>query len=713
MERVRFEQLGPVVVSDPNRTDVACFVGFIAPRDVAVPEPIERWLGEQGWLPTPVYGNQLDERGPFARDSARALRDVPVPIDTWDAFEQLFESDRRDPDSPLSLGSSLAAAVRSFFAEGGRKCYVVPVGDFASSLAWHQVAVATEFQSDFFFEDFSASRDPRLGEGWIEPDAPGERRFARRDGALRVFTGDGQGIALIERRPVAGDYAVAATLSSANLLAEGGVVARYQDEDNYYFATLTPAGGDAAAVIGRRQGGVDTVLDRRSIRERRGVPLELLLSLNGPALELRVDGDLVATADDTALPSSGRAGLIGRPTASVASRRTALLSLLLPGFGAGPAVTASDPSSWHGFAHVLGLPDVSFVCMPDLPEIVARPPEPLETARRPAAAVTHFVPCAVEHLPAPDTGQVRGQAPRCDAQGFAEWATALQAATSLLVREAREIQLVASIPIPEPGSEPARSLPRYLERHLGLGLDADVSAGALPEPGVAPVGLASSFLQLVYPWVRSGSGRDLAEGLEAPEGPLIGLLARNALQHGTFRSAAGTPIDVLEIVPTLSREERMTQIGRYAFEDRVTLFGPTPRGLQLLSDVTTSGSDGYRQAALGRMIALVVRAARTVGEDLVFESSGENLWSRVQSRLDEVLLRLLAAGALRGNARSAFQVRCDRSTMSQNDLDAGRVIAMVQLQAALPIDRITVALALEDGGRIALLGRGVSSEEAA
>src|SRR5262245_18994404 len=63
----------PPVVSDPNRVDVACFVGFVRRRPTPVPEVIQRWLYENGWA-TP----------PYARPELEALLDVPVPIDTWD-----------------------------------------------------------------------------------------------------------------------------------------------------------------------------------------------------------------------------------------------------------------------------------------------------------------------------------------------------------------------------------------------------------------------------------------------------------------------------------------------------------------------------------------------------------------------------------------------------------------------------------------------------
>src|SRR6185503_8527121 len=54
-----------------------------------------------------------------------------VPIDTWEVFDYLFAWEQRPLDSQGRhlCTSYLGAAVRSYFAQGGRKCYVVRVGD--------------------------------------------------------------------------------------------------------------------------------------------------------------------------------------------------------------------------------------------------------------------------------------------------------------------------------------------------------------------------------------------------------------------------------------------------------------------------------------------------------------------------------------------------------------------------------------------------------
>ncbi len=86
------------------------------------------------------------------------------------------------------------------------------------------------------------------------------------------------------------------------------------------------------------------------------------------------------------------------------------------------------------------------------------------------------------------------------------------------------------------------------------------------------------------------------------------------------------------------------------------------------------------------------------------------MWGRVREGLQRLLAGLFQYGALRGaTAAEAFHVRCDRSTMSQNDLDAGRVIVTVQFQAALPIERITVVLGLHEGGQVSVLDSGSES----
>ena len=527
-----FEVEPPLILPVPNRADVACFIGLVARRDTDLPEALHKWLITQGWLQSPA-----DNREPAWPD----LEDLPVPLESWEMFDRLFAWDRR-PCQPTDTPSSaepwshtyLGAAVRSFFAQGGRRCYVVRVGD------------------------------P------LPLNAPREQRRAR-------------------------------------------------------------------------------------------------------------------------------------------------LAKLLPGYPQRLSATPLHRDSWRGIGLLFGLPDVSYVGLPDLPDLVACPIPLLSKTTQPSQS-EQFVECTQAQSVPTDQRALVQQEPRCDLGGYAVWASALALVANMLRRLQREVQLVAALPLPLPESDGAIALQDYLALLVeGEPGDADSATG---EPvfvpplaygvGDHPQGLASAFVQLVYPWVGTPGSLRLPGQLESPEGVLIGLLARNALTRGSFRSAAGLPLaDVNRLEPTLTRAQLFTPHGQarpHTLLERVSLLGPTPAGLRLLSDVTTSLNASYRPASVNRLVTAIVRAARSLGEAVSFEPAAESLWNRLKSDLDALLLGLWQAGALAGaSPGQAFSVRCDRSTTRQADLDNGRVIAEVQFTAAVPIEQIHVVLALSQGGQVSLV----------
>src|ERR1019366_393173 len=104
MSRLVFDYEGPVAESDPARTDIACFVGLVRWSGALVPSSIQTWLTTRGWLD-----------GPAARPLS-PIFDIPIPIDNYSTFASLFDPGGTD----TSFGTDyLAAAVRSFFAQGG------------------------------------------------------------------------------------------------------------------------------------------------------------------------------------------------------------------------------------------------------------------------------------------------------------------------------------------------------------------------------------------------------------------------------------------------------------------------------------------------------------------------------------------------------------------------------------------------------------------
>jgi hypothetical protein len=338
----------------------------------------------------------------------------------------------------------------------------------------------------------------------------------------------------------------------------------------------------------------------------------------------------------------------------------------------------SDRSSWRGAAHAFGLPDVSLLCLPDLADVFAVdvPIPPLDPPAR--AGSVGFEACtAPGPLPPLDHAFRTVPAPRCDDDGYRAWAAAIERIAWMLDGDAPDVQLVAALPLPTADARAAKEPAAFVNDTFPPGL-----------PG------ASRAVQLVYPWASTPRSAELPEGLESPDAVLAGVLARNALQRGAFHSAAGLDLfDVDELAPIVERAE----IAR-GIDDRVCILGPTPGGLRVLSDVTLAPRGAYRFGAVSRLAAVVRRALRQIGEQTVFEASGPGAWAALRARAEHVMGCLFRAGALRGaTPAQAFSVRCDRTTMTQDDLDAGRLVAEVELDPALPVERIRVVLALGGG----------------
>jgi hypothetical protein len=236
----------------------------------------------------------------------------------------------------------------------------------------------------------------------------------------------------------------------------------------------------------------------------------------------------------------------------------------------------------------------------------------------------------------------------------------------------------------------------------------EVIAAHMPEQGGLGTGISTAFLQLAYPWLKTTGSQVLLEGLEPPDGALTGLLARNALTRRTFASATKViPAEVYDVSPILPAQETTVSAkpltwGDNSFKpliERVSLFGFTPAGIALLSDVTTYAGESYRPGRIHRLVAVIVRASRTLGEQVAFQQNEPQLWARVQTFLRQLMTRLWQLGALDGaTIAEAFSVRCDRSTMTQNDLDNGRLVAVLSFNAAATIELIRVTLALETSG---------------
>ena len=403
------------------------------------------------------------------------------------------------------------------------------------------------------------------------------------------------------------------------------------------------------------------------------------------------------------------------PAAAREAARRERLRKVIPDFAdrANPArlFAPHDPSSWQGLHHLYGLREVSLLLMPDLADACCTLDNEARIDLPPPPVATGFVECSDNELPAPDTTLRRVPAPRLDSNGFAAWQLALTASCAFLARHQREVMLLAALPLPQVDTQRVASgtvggtdsgqvhaqadMLAYLRR---LGVIATQSLIAYSDPGAA-----SAFVQLAWPWLRTTASVDLPEALEAPDGVLAGLVAAGAIAQGTFRSVAGEfsvarlrDVADAEPIPSwgLGPDSRDAQLARH-----VCVFAPQPEGWALQSDVSLSSSEAWRFGGASRLMGTILRAARAAGDTLAFDPNGNAAWASARRVIGNLLEGFWREGALAGATMGeAFSVRCDRSTMTQADLDAGRLLVEITVRPAMSVEQITVVLNLRDAG---------------
>lgn len=399
-----------------------------------------------------------------------------------------------------------------------------------------------------------------------------------------------------------------------------------------------------------------------------------------------------------------------------APKSQSVTARLVPGLNPARDIpTPADPASWTGCAHIWGVDDVAMLLVPDLPELLSGPPSKIDTPTQQSLITEQFKPCDDRSSADSDGASaafVTVDAPRLDRAGVSRWATVIRSILDLLAAPVgaahrRDVMLLASLPLIDIS---AGDFAADCEQWPLAWLDSLVTP-AKPPKGIAQPPyrltdadrLGSARLQLAYPWIATELSVAMPGGIEGPDGALAGVLARSALALGGFRSAAGQSLSsVRRTVPDIGDASlrRTLPDGRSDWlGDRISLIGRKPTGISLLSDATMSTNRSWRAGGVSRLIGIILRAARWLGQERLFEPSGPALWAGIKSDFDGFMEELRRLGALAGaSPQEAYDVRCDATTMSRNDIDAGRVIVSISFTAAQPIERISVTLSLKDDG---------------
>ncbi len=196
--------------------------------------------------------------------------------------------------------------------------------------------------------------------------------------------------------------------------------------------------------------------------------------------------------------------------------------------------------------------------------------------------------------------------------------------------------------------------------------------------------LDSKYAALYYPWVRIFDPVGDRELDVPPSGFITGIYARNDNQIGVHKAPANEVVRGaigLEILINKAQQDVLNPLGinclRY-FEGR---------GNRVWGARTVSSDPEWKYLNIRRYFVYLERSIDVSTQWAVFEPNGEALWANVRRTVESFLETEWREGRLAGAALTeAFFVRCDRSTMTQNDLDNGRMICLIGVAPLYPAE---------------------------
>ncbi|HKP74706.1 MAG TPA: phage tail sheath subtilisin-like domain-containing protein [Longimicrobiaceae bacterium] len=201
----------------------------------------------------------------------------------------------------------------------------------------------------------------------------------------------------------------------------------------------------------------------------------------------------------------------------------------------------------------------------------------------------------------------------------------------------------------------------------------------------------SKYAALYHPWIvtldpleRAAQGAPPRKIYLPPSGFVCGIYARTDIERGVHKAPANEIVRGLtefEININKARQDVLNPEGINALR-----FFPG-RGSRVWGARTMSSDPEWKYVNVRRLFIYLEHSIDKATQWAVFEPNGDRLWNNIRRTIEDFLLVQWKNGALLGEKpEKAYFVRCDRTTMTQNDLDNGRMICLIGVSPVKPAE---------------------------
>jgi phage tail sheath protein FI len=199
-----------------------------------------------------------------------------------------------------------------------------------------------------------------------------------------------------------------------------------------------------------------------------------------------------------------------------------------------------------------------------------------------------------------------------------------------------------------------------------------------------PEGAQSSFAAYYAPWVLVPDPTGGAALAAHPGGHIAGAMVRSDLEHGVWKVPANLPIrGIVGLTQQITAQQQLA-----LSEQGINALRNFPeKGYLVWGARTTSQDPEWKYVNIRRYFSYLEKSIDQGTQWVVFEPNGEALWEQVRQSISNFLFNEWKSGALQGDKpEQAYFVRCDRTTMTQDDIDNGRLVCLIGVAALRPAE---------------------------
>ena len=194
----------------------------------------------------------------------------------------------------------------------------------------------------------------------------------------------------------------------------------------------------------------------------------------------------------------------------------------------------------------------------------------------------------------------------------------------------------------------------------------------------------TSYAAMYNPWLQVFDPLEKRNIFIPPSGSVAGVYARSDNTRGVEKAPANEVIrgvTGLDVQYNRGEQDVLNPKG----VNLIRSF--TGQGIRIWGARTLSSNALWKYVNIRRLFIFVEESIKQGTNWVVFEPNDERLWAKVHRTIDAFLTRVWRSGALMGSSPSeAFFIDISRNTMTQDDIDNGRLICVIGIAPVKPAE---------------------------